>query len=144
MATIGETGLEFRRTYAAPRERIYRAWTEAEGLKRWLSPSDANVAKAHADARAGGGWGVTMHGAEGQEYVVAGEYVELKPPELVVLTWRWAHEPEEAASRVTVHLREVAGGTELRLVHEGLAGEAKASHADGWEQCLDKLEAFLA
>lgn len=133
--------LEFRRTIAASRERIYRAWTEAEGLKRWLAPGEAVAARAEADAVVGGRWSVTMRGPGGEEWVVGGVFERLEPPERVVLTWRWAHEPGESTSRVSVTLREVPGGTELLLEHDGLSVASRAGHGEAWVSCLEKLEA---
>lgn len=138
-----ETALEFRRVLAARPEHVYRAWTEAEGLKQWLAPGDVRVAEATADARPGGRWSVLMEDPEGQRFAVAGEYVELHPPSRVVMTWRWGHEPEEATSRITVTLRAVEGGTELHMVHDGLSPESRDPHGDGWEKCLAKLGAVL-
>jgi uncharacterized protein YndB with AHSA1/START domain len=140
MAGPGER-LEFRRTIAASRERIYRAWTEAEGLKRWLAPGEAGVSRAEADAVVGGAWSVTMRGPGGEEWVVGGVFEALEPPARLVLTWRWAHEPVESTSTVRVTLREVPGGTDLLLEHEGLSGSSRGGHGEAWMSCLEKLAA---
>jgi uncharacterized protein YndB with AHSA1/START domain len=140
-ATTRQGRLEIRRTIAAPRERIFHAWTTVEGLKRWFAPGDAIVAAAVADVHPGGNWSITMRGPGGEEYHVAGVYVEVDPPARLSFTWRWSHEAEDAVSRVTITLRSVAGGTELVLTHEGLSPESAVGHEQGWVSSLGKLAA---
>lgn len=135
--------LEFRRRLAAPRERVFRAWTEAAGLSRWLAPGEARVVAAEADAKPGGRWSVTMRGPAGEAWVVGGVYEEVTAPSRVALTWRWSHEPEDARSRVVVELEDTDGGTLLHVVHEGLVGPSRDGHAEGWESCLARLESAL-
>jgi uncharacterized protein YndB with AHSA1/START domain len=136
--------LEIRRTYEASRERVYRAWTEVEALKRWHAPADAVVALAEADVRVGGQWRIHMQGEDGNEHRVSGEYREIEPPRRLVFTWQWDHHRPDYVMVVTVDLHERGGQTELVLTHEGFRSEEdRTGHAQGWDALLTKLAASL-
>jgi uncharacterized protein YndB with AHSA1/START domain len=145
MASIGtgpKPGLQLRRTIAATREWVWRAWTEEDGLRRWHAPGEAEVELAEVDLRIGGKWRVHMRGPDGAEYHVDGEYREIAAPSRLVYTWRWAHAPDER-TLVTVEFMEREGGTEVILTHTDLGSdESRARHEHGWLGCLVKLEQF--
>jgi uncharacterized protein YndB with AHSA1/START domain len=74
---------------------------------------------------------------------VSGEYVAVDPPHRLVFTWVWDGEGDETL--VTVDLAATADGTDLSLRHERFADDATAkSHAQGWDDCLDRLPGWLA
>ena len=135
--------LELRRHFAAPRSRVFAAWTSAEALKRWHAPHDAVVDDAVVDFRVGGRWHVRMRGAAGSLYLVEGVYREIDAPRRIVLTWRWAM-PDAPNSIVTVEFSERDGGTDVVLTHAALASdEDRAGHRQSWGDCLEKLAAAL-
>jgi len=144
MAEVGtgaEQRLRITRTLAASRERIFRAWTEAEAMKRWYAPGETKVAIAEVDLRVGGAWRVLMRATDGSEYDIRGVYREIEPPSRLVFTWKWVHEPAEKETLVTVELRDVAGRTELVLTHERFKEDQdRSNHETGWHACLDNLE----
>ena len=139
-------GLSLRvsRTFDAPRARVFRAWTDAEEVKRWMGPGTTNVRGTEMDLRVGGRYRIHMRSAEGQDFHVSGVYREVSPPERVVYTWQWAHEPDVAPMLVTVEFHERGNRTEVVLTHEGLPSEASLKgHEHGWHGCLDKLPLAL-
>jgi uncharacterized protein YndB with AHSA1/START domain len=142
----GQPRFELRRTWEFPRERLYQAWTEPDILREWLAPDPATVALAEAKPVEEGPWLIIMRAPDGAEFRVSGQYLAVEPLERLVFTWRWAHEPAETESKVTVTFTEEAPGrTAMHLVHENLASEeAKIGHIEGWESCLAKLESALA
>lgn len=76
-----------------------------------------------------------------------GRYVELDRPRRVVFTWGWTSPSMgvlPGTSRVEVTLESHAEGTALRLVHEGLSGDGRVMHDDGWTTFLGRLEAVVA
>ena len=76
-----------KRRVAAPRERVFQAWTKAEHLQRWFFPSLNGEAVPHAevDLRVGGRYRITMHTPDGGiTAVVGGTYHEVHPPEKLV------------------------------------------------------------
>jgi uncharacterized protein YndB with AHSA1/START domain len=115
-------------------------------MQRWLcrSSAEAVVRVTTQELRAGGAYRIEIDGGDGKHYSLAGEYREVRPPERLVFTWQWVHEPDDLVSVVTVELRAAAGGeTEVALRHEGLAEKWREGHRSGWQACLDMLEKAL-
>jgi uncharacterized protein YndB with AHSA1/START domain len=127
---------------------VFDLLSTAEGLTHWWGPDALPVLAAEADVRAGGRYRVRFRRLDGLEHECAGEFLEVEPPSRIVMTWQWSSGgvPEEhgRTSRVELHVRPSAAGTELRLVHADLRDEAsEASHRGGWAGALDKLQAEL-
>jgi uncharacterized protein (TIGR03086 family) len=105
--------------------------TEPDRLRRW------QVITARVDLRAGGDYRWTIvpgHSA-------GGTITEVEPGKRVVFTWGWEGSVDlpPGSSTVTITLEPSAGGTLVRLVHEGLTDEHAASHGEGWNHYLDRL-----
>jgi uncharacterized protein (TIGR03086 family) len=115
-----------------PPDEAFALVTEPARLRRWQSIS------AQVDLRAGGGYRWTVVPG----HVAAGTFREIEPGRRVVLGWGWEGNPALGpdASTVTITLEPTEGGTALRLVHEGLTTEQAASHAEGWDHYLERLE----
>lgn len=137
--------LELRRTFAAPRERVYRAWTDAQSLTRWFAPSDKYTVVVHAlELRVGGAYRFEMRHSSGKSHMVSGTYRELSPPRRLVFTWRWEDGPEGPETLVTIELNSRGDATELHLRHERFATDAAVQeHTKGWNGCLDRMTAAL-
>jgi uncharacterized protein YndB with AHSA1/START domain len=136
-----ETTLEIRRTLAAPRERVFSAWTRAEELRKWFAPGPLTTAVAETDLRVGGRYRVIMRGPDGKEHTVTGVYQVIDPPKRLVFSWRWEDKPSAGESTVTVEFNERGKATEIVLRHEGLPSDKeRADHEMGWNGCLEKLE----
>lgn len=139
-----EHTLEIRRTLAAPRERVFDAWTRAEELRKWFAPGPLTTAVAESDLRVGGRYRITMRGPDGKEHTVVGVYRTIDPPKRLVYSWRWEDKPSAGESTVTVEFNDRGRSTEVVLRHEGLPNEKEiADHQHGWEGCLEKLEKAL-
>jgi uncharacterized protein YndB with AHSA1/START domain len=145
--TATETpALRLERTFDAPAEAVFDAWTNPEVLKRWWAADPSwRTAAAEVDLRVGGRYMLSMEDAGGEElHTVRGEYSEVRRPERLVYSWAW----EEAdgrvghASTVTVDFIEQGQSTTVVLEHTGLASlESGNSHRSGWEGCLSNLAA---
>ena len=136
--------LEVRRTFAAPRQRVFDAWTSAEALKRWHAPENATVDDASVDFRVGGRYLIQMRGDDGQLHRVGGEYREIDPPRRLVITWAWQEKEVSSDSIVTVEFLERGGETEVVLTHAGLVTEPeRAGHRHGWIGCFEKLASVV-
>lgn len=138
------TSITLVRRIAARPSIVFDALATAEGMAAWWGPDELPVVSAEADPRVGGAYRVRFRTEDGQEHEAFGEYLEVVPPERLVMSWRYAvgGEPEELgrASRVEFELRPVAGGTELTLTHADLRNAAsQASHEHGWAGALVKL-----
>ena len=146
----GEPGnghtLILHRTFDAPRILVWKAWTEAEHMTRWLCPTGFRVLFAEVDLKTGGKWRSGMLSPERNEYVAGGEYREIKQPSRLVLTHKWERNDLEprATTEITVTLNERDGKTEMIFVQSGLGSvDSALSHKGGWTGAFDNL-ALLA
>ena len=133
------------RFYPVEPEKVWRAWTDPQALKRWWGPGgEQPVAVADLDLRAGGRFHVVFGGAQGTDHEVQGVYKEVVPNRKLVFTWTWPRTTPERESVVSIELRKVARGTELLFRHEQLFDEAvRDGHRRGWSESLVKLERLL-
>ncbi len=140
-----ETSFELRRTFSAPRGKVFRAWTDPEELKRWWGPDGYATPSAEVDLRVGGMYRLGMKKLpDGQIFYLTGAYREVRPPERLVYTWRWEAEPELGETLVTVEFRDLGDATEVVVTHElFLSEKARQDHRKGWSGCLDRLARTL-
>ena len=134
--------LELKRTFDAPVERVFDAWTDPEVLRRWWAAGpDWTTAAVELDLRIGGGYRLTMCDPEGTPCTVLGEFVEVDRPRRLAYTRRWAG-GEEGDSLVAVRFVERDGRTTVLLEHTGLPDpKSRDEHERGWSACLDNLDA---
>jgi uncharacterized protein YndB with AHSA1/START domain len=138
------TVLRLTRRFAAPRERVFEAWTDPALLRRWWAALQGwETSLAEVDVRPQGRYRLSMSDGE-RDYTVVGEYVEVRPPARLAYTWTWEGEPEEMrgseGTLVEVDFVEDGGRTEVVLTHSGFAGERiRDLHGEGWGGCLDNL-----
>jgi uncharacterized protein YndB with AHSA1/START domain len=81
--------LRMSRVFDAPREEVFRAWTDPAELKDWWGPGEFTCPEAAVDLRPGGTYRLVMQPKEGNAMVLGGTYRDLEPPERLVYTWRW-------------------------------------------------------
>ena len=137
--------LRLERTFPAPRDEVFEAWTSPEVLRRWWAAGpDWDTPLAEVDLRVGGRYRLAMRDpSSGDVHTVGGEYLEVSPPRRLSYTWTWEgsdEDPAGAGSVVSVDFVEQDGQTTVVLVHSGLTGEeSRDRHAHGWTACLDNL-----
>jgi uncharacterized protein YndB with AHSA1/START domain len=134
------TVLRVERTYRAPAQAVFDAWTNPEVMRRWWhAGTDWENTLAEVDLRVGGRYRVSMRTPDGQEYSASGEYTEVRPPERLAFTWTWAGE-DSAETLIEIEFSEAGGATTVVLTQSGLRDEdSKRRHARGWEEALDNL-----
>jgi uncharacterized protein YndB with AHSA1/START domain len=142
--------LEVKRLIKAPRERVFKAWTDPEQIKQWFVPDrEIAIRSVKADPRVGGKYRIQTQRPDGEFFTAAGVYREVKPPERLVFTWAWEQDGSEPdfgelepnETLVTVELFERGKQTMLVLTHEKFASiESRDKHEHGWSGCLDTLE----
>src|SRR5262249_3917778 len=139
-STISTTGiLVVRRTFWAPRERVFRAWIEPEALESWFRPRGMSMTVSALEAREGGVFCFEL--ASGVS--VVGTYLHFVPPEKLVFTWSGGS-TADARSIITVNFIDRGTATEIVLTHEGFATpEARALVESGWPSLFDMLAAKL-
>jgi uncharacterized protein YndB with AHSA1/START domain len=148
-ATSSDRELVITRVIDAPREKVFRAWTEPELLKQWFAPRPWTTPVAELDVRPGGSSLIVMRSPEGNEYPGRGVYLEVVKNERLVFTdaYTKAWEPSEKPfMTVTVTLEDLGDKTKYtacvwhwtvadRETHE------KMGFHTGWALCADQLAA---
>ena len=106
-------GILIVRVFDAPRELVFKAWTEAERFATWFGEHGSSIPldKASMDARPGGAWSATMiYGPDRVELPFSGRFQEVVEPERVVMTITDTNDPDaEPAEVLTVVLRDLGG-----------------------------------
>jgi uncharacterized protein YndB with AHSA1/START domain len=140
-ASAAAAVLQVRRILSAPREEVFRAWTEPELVRQWFKPRGGSSPSAEMDVRVGGEyrWGMKLLG---RVYYAFGEYVEVDPPNRLVFTFGWSRALVRLAdSVVTVEFGDRGDRTEVVITHERLPGRtSRALHGAGWRKCLANLD----
>jgi uncharacterized protein YndB with AHSA1/START domain len=137
------TTLRIRRTFDAPREKLFQAWIDPEKMTEWFCHAKPNlIGKLLVmDVRSGGQYGFDVSDASGKVFKVRGEYLEIKEPEKLVFTWFWETEPAYGNTVVTLEFVDLGNKSELILAHEQFANsDARDKHNIGWAFCLDSLQ----
>jgi uncharacterized protein YndB with AHSA1/START domain len=136
---------------AAPPERVFRALTDANELKRWFSSPQCPAKSWEMDARVGGSYayatekgGLVVNGVS--EFECHGDIVEYDPPRLLVYTWiaNW-HDDTSRRTAVRWELTPNSSGTHVKVTHSGLAEEpvARKDYSGGWPGVLGMLKTFV-
>ncbi len=155
-----QRGVVITRIFDAPRELIWKAWTEPERVKRWWGPKTFTTPIVKIDLRVGGGYFNCMRSPEGKDYCSKGTYKEIAEPERLVssdsfadakgnvvpatyygMDSRW---PLEA--RLDVTFEDIQGKTKMTLRYEGIAGASEQdlrNMEQGWNEQFDKLVEYL-
>jgi uncharacterized protein YndB with AHSA1/START domain len=138
------TVLRMERTYDAPAQAVFDAWTSEEVMRRWWHAGhDWETTEAEVDLRVGGALRVVMRNPhEDIEYGGGGEYTEVDPPTRLAFTWTW--DGDSRRQLIEIEFEESEGVTTVRFTHSGLWDEeAVRSHEDGWGKAFDNLRRTL-
>jgi uncharacterized protein YndB with AHSA1/START domain len=137
------------RRFDAPRDLVFRAWTDPVHLERWWGPTGFSTKTSEFSMRAGGHWRHVMRGPDGTEYPNLSTYEEIVPPERIVYSLGTGLEGEPPIARVTVTF-ETQGGTTLltmRLVFPTVEARDEVVRTrgaiEGGNQTLARLAEFL-
>lgn len=146
-APANDRELVLTRLIDAPREKLFKCWTQPELMKQWFAPLPWTLSEVEVDLRAGGSSKIVMRSPEGQEFPSLGVYLEVVPNEKIVFTdayteaWKPSEKPfftgiitfedEGGKTRYTAVARHWT--VEDRKAHEGMGFH------EGWGQCADQL-----
>ena len=137
---MDDLNLTIERTFDAPAERVFDAWTSAEVVRRWWRvESNWSVVEAEVEPRVGGRIHVTMHNPDRDEnYGGGGVFTEVDRPNRLAFTWLW--DEESRKTLIEIDFEEIAGRTNVSFVHRNLLDlETLRSHEEGWNGVLDHL-----
>jgi uncharacterized protein YndB with AHSA1/START domain len=147
MADPARAGITIVRVFDAPRERVWKEWTEPDAFADWFGGPENEVplASVSMDVRPGGSWRLTMLvGPERREIRWRGEYREVVEPERLVLTL--CDRPGDAYELATVVLTDLGDGrTEMHFEQRGqLTAEVYERAGEGWSSFFDRIAERLA
>ncbi len=144
------------RTFDAPREQVYKAWTDPEEIKKWWGPKHFTAPFARIDLREGGKYLLAMRGPDGKDFWNGGEFRVVTPDRLV-----WVDSftdskgnPVPASTYglskdypmqtvITITFVETAGKTNVTISHPMAEGVNYDDEMAGWNESLDKLSDSL-
>lgn len=144
------------RTFDAPREQVYKAWTDPEEIKKWWGPKNFTAPFARIDLREGGKYLLAMRGPDGKDFWNGGEFRVVTPDRLVwVDTFTDANGNPVPASTyglsedypmetiITITFVETADKTNVTISHPMAEGVNYDDETAGWNESLDKLNDSL-
>jgi len=139
--------LVVRRLISAPRDRVFDAFSKAELLRQWFTPSlNISVEIVDFDFVPGGRYRLRFAMSEDRHPTVGGVYERIEPPGRIVMSWIW-ETPDPLADipmRVTFELFDKGEATEVVITHEKIpSDQVCAAHEDGWEGTLTALERYF-
>ncbi len=139
--------LVLTRLIDAPREKLFKCWTQPELMKQWFAPLPWTLSDAEVDLRTGGSNKIVMRSPEGQEFPSHGVYLEVVENEKIVFTdaYTEAWKPSEKPFFTAIVTFEDEGGkTRYTAVARHWTAEDRKAHEEmgfheGWGQCADQL-----
>jgi uncharacterized protein YndB with AHSA1/START domain len=149
--------IKFTRVFDAPRDRVWRAWTDPEILKLWCGPKNYTVPLYSVDLRVGGKTFNCIRTAEGQEICSAGTYLEIVEGKHLLITDNFSDKegnivpastygmfidwPSDA--KIDLTFEDLEGKTLLSLKQFNVPVEDSDLTEKGWKEYLDRLEEYL-
>jgi len=140
--------LSLTRLLDAPREKLFRCWTDAELLKQWFVPKPWTISRAELDVRPGGSTLIVMKNPEGDEFPNPGIYLEIVENEKIVLTDAYTSAWVPSAKpfmTVIVTFADEGDKTRYTAIARHWSEEDRKAHEEmgfheGWGICADQLE----
>lgn len=149
--TYAERELVLTRLIDAPRELVFRVWTEPKHMAQWWGPHGFTNPVCEMDVRPGGALYILMHHESGFEHPMPGTFVEVVPPERLVFD-NYATDAEGRIllkGAIVVTFEDVGGKTKL-TVHARAVGlvpelvQMIGGMEQGWTESLERLESYVA
>jgi uncharacterized protein YndB with AHSA1/START domain len=145
----GTPDLVMTRVFDAPRELVFKVWTDPKHLALWWGPRGFTNPVCEVDPRTGGAILIHMRGPDGTVYPMSGVYEEIVRPErLVFLSWVPNKEKPLFEQRTVVTLTEEGGKTKLTVQVRIIKSTSEAAPMlagmnEGWKQTLDRLAEYV-
>jgi len=139
--------LTITRVLHAPRDLVFKVWTDARDAKKWWGPRDYPATHLEMDVRPGGHWRGRLRSTEnGKELGLGGVFREVVAPERLVFTFAWEEEGERGLETlVTVTFADRGGKTVMTFHHAPFQSVAERDgHRGGWTSSFDRLEEYVA
>lgn len=148
LTIISETEAEMTRLFDAPRELVFRAYTDPAAVAHWWGPRSTTTVVDTMDVRPGGAWRYLQTDNDGNEYAFKGEYLEIVPNEKVVSTFIFEPFPEHVLTDSAVFTDE-DGRTRITVRSTtsdpaALKGMIDSGMEQGAIETWDRLAEYLA
>ncbi len=138
--------LRLSRTFHAPRETVFRAWSAADHLKAWFCPETFTVPHARVEMRLGGPFEICMRSPAGEEHWIRGVFAEVAPPARLAIDMQITDSAGQRLfdARTEVDFADVLGGTRMDVLQiytliDPTKAWMVAGAPEGWRTTLDKL-----
>ncbi len=144
---ISDRELGIRRVFNAPRELVFRAFTEIEMALNWMGPREFPMTHLEGDLRVGGKWRGCLKAADGRELWQGGEWREIAAPDRLAFTFAWeqADGSRGPETLITIALAEQGGKTLMTFRQEIFdTKENRDGHRLGWNSAFDRLAQYVA
>ena len=137
--------VRIERTFDAPAEDVFDAWTSEEVIRRWFKPGqDWGTPSAEVDLRVGGTVWVVMRAPDGAEVGARGEYTVIERPHRLAFTWTFDDDPSNQ-QMIELEFTEDGDATNVVFVNTDISDEERRrSQYEGWSTCFDEIELVLA
>jgi uncharacterized protein YndB with AHSA1/START domain len=138
--------LVITRTFDAPRNLVFKAWTAPEHMVRWLGPHNFTAPSCKMDFRPGGAYRACICAPDGKKYWMRGIYREIVEPERLIFTFSWEEDGERGReTMITITFGEQGDKTRMTFRQAFFETvENRDSHHGGWTECFERLAQFLA
>jgi uncharacterized protein YndB with AHSA1/START domain len=130
--------VKIHRVLQSTPERVYRAFTTAAAMNKWLPPNGFTGTVHEMDAKVGGTWRMSFTNfTTGGSHSFGGKYLELKPNERISYTSKFDDPNLPGEMTTTITLKAVSAGVEMHVVQEGIPAVIPADQCYvGWQQSL--------
>jgi uncharacterized protein YndB with AHSA1/START domain len=162
-----DTSVVIERTFDAPRDLVWKCWTQAEHMKKWFGPHIMTVPEAKSDLRPGGEWRIVMRDPKGVEFIGKGVYGQVQPPEHFTSTVDVTDHPDEWFDQIDpgrdrskgkphyelgwdIRFAETKDGKTTVTIRSSFPSKyirdrfVKTGMNQGWSESLERFDAELA
>lgn len=138
--------LNLTRVFAAPRELVFKLWTDPRHLVHWWGPRGFRTLSCDLDLRPGGAWRIHSRAPDGMKFSSYGVFQEIAAPERLVFThdFDMPGKPLGPVTLVTAQFIAENGTTRVNF-HQGVFDtiENRDGHAEGWNSAFDLIDDYL-
>jgi uncharacterized protein YndB with AHSA1/START domain len=136
--------VRIERTFDAPAEDVFDAWTSEEVIRRWFIPATGwQEPSAEVELRVGGKIRVVMRDPEGEPVEAGGEYTRIERPHRLAFTWTFDDDPSNQ-QMIELEFTEREGVTTVLFVNSDISEKQRRdAQYDGWSTCFDNLKLVL-
>jgi len=139
-----ESIIAIEETFRAPKEKVFKAWTTPESLKKWfMADEGVLVKKATVELYVGGAYRIDVMFPGNDSTSINGEFLKVIIPNLLEYTWL-TPVLNGKTTKVDVAFKDLEQGSKIYLSHGEFENEDQMKlHIDGWKGCLSRLHEHL-